>query len=207
MVRSAGRVGAVVQIDLIDGWIVKHQIWGDVRISPWTDEDCKAATNHITPVQDAFIKKAVQELGRFGNVIWQDGNEVGVTSWYDPRWSLQVLELVRRYEQEVGLGVVHLIGTNSGSLEAESGAFDYTITHSKSGISGPYLGKFRMNNEHNPPFTPSQEKQLFCAAYVAGQSWGYWRGGQSQEDMDATLTGIRDAVERSCAGTGTGDCP
>src|SRR3990167_894927 len=62
MCRAAGRSDASCQVDIIDAWICKHAVWGDFE-SPWSAEDVRACTNHITPVQEAFVRKAVQEFG------------------------------------------------------------------------------------------------------------------------------------------------
>ena len=207
MCRAAGRADSNCQVDLIDAWICKHAVWGDFE-SPWSAADVRACTHHITTVQEAFVRKAVQEFGCLANVFWQDGNEPGVSGWYDPQWSLQIRDIVRDEEQKVDCGggahVVHMFGTNSGHPVVEDDpGIDYTITHSNAGISGPVAGKFRMNNEHNPPFPPQQERELFCAAGNAGQAWAYWRGGHSQADMDATLA----LFSEPCPEMPSGECP
>jgi hypothetical protein len=207
MCRAAGRADAGCQVDILDGWICKHAVWGDFE-SPWSAEDVRACTNHMTPVQEAFVRKAVQEFGCMANVFWQDGNEPGVSGWYDPQWSFRIRDIVRDEEQKVDCGggahVVHMFGTNSGHPVVENDpGIDYTITHSNAGIEGPVAGKFRMNNEHNPPFSPSQERELFCAAKNAGQTWGYWRGGQTQAEMQETLT----LFSQPCPEMPSGECP
>lgn len=205
MVINAGNAGANVEVDLIDGWICKHAgpDWNDFT-SPWSAADVEACTNHLTDTHRAFLRKAVETFGPLANVIWQDGNEVGVSGRYDPQWTLGIVAEVRRLEQEVGLGVVHMFGTNSGNTDVECDSrIDYSSTHNRAGISGPNCGKFMQNNEHNPPFTPEQERQLYCAARNAGQAWWYWRGGQSQAEMDETLT----LMAQPCGDVGAGDCP
>lgn len=187
MVRAAGEAGMVVEVDLIDGWLVKHTQWGDTRM-PWAPEDVEAGTVSLTPVHRDFLRKAVSELGWFGNVVWQDGNEVGVSGRYRPQWTLEMVDLIRGCEQEVGGGVVHLFGTNSGNEQVEADPrIDYTSTHARVGISEPHLNKFRQNNERNPYFEPAQEHALYCAARAAGQAWWFWRGGMPREQMDETL--------------------
>jgi hypothetical protein len=100
---------------------------------------------------------------------------------------------VRQYEQEVGCGVVHMFGTGSEVAEVEaSPAVDYTVTHGHALVTGPHLGKWRLNNERNPPGSPATECAAHCAAAKAGQGWAYWRGAQSKADMDATLTCMSD---------------
>ncbi len=111
---------------------------------------------------------------------------------------------VRRLEQEVGCGVVHMFGTNSEREEVEASAtIDYTATHGKVGISGPWMGKYRLDNEHNPPYSPAVERLMYCKARNAGQAWWYWRGAHSKADMDATFALWKDG----CDGVQTTGCP
>jgi hypothetical protein len=207
MVEAAGNAGMLVEVDLIDGWVVKHAGpgWGDFEC-PWPAEDVAAATNHMTPIQREFLRKAVEEIGPYGNVILQDSNECGVSGRYRPEWTFEMVDLVRRYEQEVGLGVVHMFGTCSGRDEVEADPrIDYSSTHRETGIDGPHHGKFRQNNEHNsePLFTPEQEHALYCAARQVGQAWWFWRGGRSREQMDETLK----LWASGCEGMGGGSSP
>lgn len=204
MVEMAGDAGAVVEVDLIDGWACKHASWGDFAM-PWGAADIEACTNRLTDTHKAFLRKAVHELGCYANVIWQDGNEVGVSGRYDPRWSLEMVALVRQYEQDPeACGVVHMFGTNSGHEVVEAHpSIDYTSTHSGTGIDGPHFGKYRQNNEHNPYFSPEQEHALYCAARNVGQAWWFWRGGMSADDMTRTL----ELWASGCDGMGGGSCP
>lgn len=203
MCVNAGKAGANCEVTAgWDGWACKHRVWGDFD-APISLEEAQACTNHQTPLQQAFTRHAVEKFGPLANVIWIDSNEPGVSGWYDPKWSLDMVQMVRQYEQEVGLGVVHMFGTNSGNADVECDPrIDYTATHSNVGIDGPVCGKFRENNEHNPPFTPETERALFCSAKSTGQAWWYWRGGQTQPDMDATL----HLFAEPC-GDITGECP
>lgn len=204
-VLRAAQYGANVQIDLIDGWACKHAAWGDFQM-PWPPADIEACTNAMTPTQEAFIRKAVSQFGCYGNVFWEDGNEVGVSGRYRPQWSEALAAIVRDEEQKNGCGLRHMLGTNSGFEEVEcSTSFDYSVTHSETGIGGPQCGKPRMNNEHNPDplFTPDQEKDLYCSAQASGQTWWFWRGGQTQENMDKILGLWRDG----CSGYNPGECP
>lgn len=203
IVRRAGEKGANVEVDLIDGWVCKHSQWGEFGM-PWPQSDIEACTNNLTQTHIAFIRKAVEEVGCFANVIWQDGNEVGVSGRYRPEWTLAIVDEVRKAEQEVGCGVVHMFGTNSGNLEVESSSkIDYTTTHERAGVGGPHLNKWRANNERNPFFTPDQEHALYCAARNVGQAWWFWRGGMTKEAMDATMA----LWKSGCENMGGGECP
>jgi hypothetical protein len=203
IVQRAGERGANVEVDLIDGWVCKHSQWGEFGM-PWPQSDIEACTNTFTDTHRKFVRKAVEEVGCFGNVIWQDGNEVGVSGRYRPDWTFSIRDTVRLAERELGCGVVHMFGTNSGVevVEADPG-IDYTATHSRVGVGGPHLGKWRVNNERNPFFSPEQEHALYCAAKGAGQAWWFWRGGMSKVAMDQTMA----LWKSGCEGMGSGECP
>ncbi len=206
-VRYAESKGANVEVDLIDGWQCRHAIFGDVK-SPWTRPDLVSCANTITPTHGAWLRKAVETFGCEAGVIWQDGNEIGVTSddqgAYKPQWTFAMRDLVRQYEQEVGCGVVHMFGTNSGNETTEKDPrIDYSSTHNSGLVRGPHFGKFRQCNEHNPPFSPEGERMAYCAARNGGQAWWYWRGAQTQADMEKTLS----LFSQSCEGVPTEGCP
>ena len=207
MARYAGQRGATVQVSLIDGWQCRHAIT-DPLPSPWRREDLLACGNRITDTHKAFVLQTVKTFGCLANVIWEDGNEIGISSEdqgpYRPSWSFGLRDLVRQYEQEVGCGVVHLFGTNSDNEDTEaSPLIDYTATHKKERISEPYMGKYRMCNEHNPPSSPEEEQMLYCSARKAGQAWWYWRGAQTRADMEKTLS----LFGQGCDGVPTEGCP
>ena len=201
-VRYAEDKGANVEIDLIDGWICKHAVWGDTK-SPWSETDVKTCGNALTETHKAFIRKAVETFGAEAGVIWTDGNEIGATAKYSPQWTYSMQALVRQYEQEVGLGVVHMFGTGSDKEEVEASTnIDFTVVHGHDLITGAYLGKWRLNNERNPPGSPAEECSAYCIAEKAGQGWAYWRGAQSKTNMDDTLGCMKD-----CATPPTSLCP
>jgi hypothetical protein len=208
IVERAGQRGAVVEVDLIDGWQCRHATpKGDPGSvpHPWSAADLNACANTLTPTHRDWLRKIVDEVGCFGNVIWQDGNEIGINASYKPAWSFAIRDVIREAEQELGCGVVHLFGTNSGHADVESDPrIDYTVTHQRAGVSGPYYGKHRMNNERNPPFLPDQEHALWCAARENGAAtWWYWRGGTHKDEMSDTLA----LWQKGCEGMGGGDCP
>lgn len=204
LVEYAGSKGANVEVDLIDGWGCKVSQRGD-RYNSWPAPDVHACGKTWTAEHLRFVTKAVEELGRYANVIWQDSNEAGQIEGFNPSWSLAMRDAVRAAEQTLpAMGVVHLFGTNSERDEVElSPGIDLTTTHKRMGIDGSYAGKHRQNNEHNPAFSPEQEHALYCTAQAAGQHWWYWRAGQNAEEMEKTLS----LFGSGCAGFVEGECP
>ena len=197
-IEYAGERGRYVEIDIIDGWYCKHANWGDAKM-PWMAEYNIQGENHVATCSsaeivehtlfDTWVRKVVTEFGPYGNVIWQDGNEIGITGQYQPRWSLSMRDRVRYWEKEVGYGVVHLFGTNSNHPEVMS-QVDYIEGHRKSAWTEPQFGRISMVNEYNlnPPKTPQEMQSDRCNAQKSGTFWWYWRHGQSIDDMNLTLS-------------------
>jgi hypothetical protein len=170
---------------------------------PWHDADIKAAGKTLTDTHRAWLRKIVETFGPMCNVIWQDGNEVGLIPGYVPEWTFAISDYVREMEQEVGGGVVHMYGTNSQRDEVNASAkIDYIQVHTKGPVDSPEFGKPVMNNEHNPPFSPSVERAYFCQMQAQGGAWWYWRGAHSAENMEATLNAFgvdcSQPVQTSC---------
>jgi len=195
-IEYAGDRKRYVEIDLIDGWYCKHGNWGDVKM-PWMSEHNIQGENHVQAcsageimpglVFDNFIRKAVSEFGGYGNVIWQDGNEIGITGQYNPEWSLSMQQRVRYWEQEVGHGVVHMFGTNSNHPTVMS-QVDFIEGHQRTPWTQPQHGRISLVNEYNPKptYSPEVMNSYRCLAEKAGTFWWYWRHNQTLEQMEST---------------------
>lgn len=195
-IEYAGERGRYVEMDLIDGWYCKRGIWEDVKM-PWMEaynvqgedhvQQCSARAIQPDDLFDAFLKKAVSEFGVYGNVIWEDGNEIGITGRYVPEWTLSMMERVRFHEQSSAFGMVHLFGTNSGR-DVVRGQVDYVEEHRTSPLEGPMANRPSMVNEYNPrpPFSPTKMNDYRCFAEANGTWWWYWRHEQTLDQMSAT---------------------
>lgn len=191
--------GQYVEVDVIDGWAIKHCRWGDIpgysaweRASNTRDVDlcATAGSTAITPgsVADRWVRKVVQETGTFDNVLYQDGNEVSLIAGYDPAWSTSMRDIVRDEERRLGLAP-HLFGTNSDDATTKQ-AVDFVELHqNQPATAAQCAGKPCLVNEYNPnpPLTAAQFHQRFCAARAQGTSFWYWRHGQSEMAMRQSL--------------------
>lgn len=202
LLAKAQARGVYVEVDVVDGWAVKHCRWGDLPgYSAWDaafnaqgqDFCAGAATGPVSPgsVHEAWIRKVVAETGRFDHVLYQDGNEVGLVPGYDAAWTQSMLAVMRDEEARHGYGR-HLFGTNSGDAAAmQLPGVDYLQFHQAQPLSASQcFGKPCFVNEYNPqpPLTPAQFHQRFCAARAAGTAFFYWRHGQGEADMLESLT-------------------
>jgi hypothetical protein len=209
LVAYARAAGMNVEIDVADGWAVKHCLWGDIPgYSAWdsafnaqgTDACTGAGSGPVVAqsIHDAWIRKVVLETGSFDNVIYQDGNEIGLVAGYATAWSTSMEAIVRDEESKHGYGR-HLFGTNSGSAATmQDAAIDYGELHQDLPAASPAAcaGKPCLVNEYNP--NPALDAptlhQRYCDARAAGTYFWYWRHDQAQGVMDATL----DLIAAGC---------
>lgn len=205
LVEYAGTHGTWVEVDVADGWSIKHCRAGDLPgYSAWdkawnvqaVDACANAGGGAIVPssVHDAWVRKVFEETGPYGNVIYQDGNEIGLVPGYSPAWTASIESILRDVESKRGFPR-HILGTNSGNATTmQSAGVDYVELHRNTAAS-PSLcaGKPCLVNEYNPdpPMTPNQLHDEVCAARANGTYFWYWRHGQSAQDMAATLALIQ----------------
>jgi hypothetical protein len=140
------------------------------------------------------VRKVVRETGRYGNVLYQDGNEIGLVDGYVPEWTLSIRNILRDEETRNGYRT-HLLGTNSGdavTMQAEGVAYIEFHGDTAPDPASCY-GRPCLSNEYNPspPMTPDELHGQFCAARAAGTYFWYWRHGQVDADMEQTLSLIQ----------------
>ena len=148
-------------------------------------------------VADQWIRKVVQETGRFDNVLYQDGNEVGLVAGYATAWTTSMHDVIRDEEQRQGYAR-HLFGTNSGrAATMQHTSVDYVELHQDdSATPAQCANKPCLVNEYNPApsLTPAEFHQRFCAARQQGTVFWYWRHGQSDADFLRSL----DLMQAGC---------
>lgn len=201
LLAAARAQGQWVEIDVADGWAIKHCRHGDIPgYSAWDpawnlqgENACAAAGSAaLVPgsTQERWVRQVVDATGAFDNVLYQDGNELGLVPGYSVEWTRSLLAVIRDEEALRGFPR-HLFGTDSG----DSGAMllpgvDYVELHQDGAASlGQCQQKACLVNEYNPnpPLTPEQFRERYCAARTQGTWFWYWRHDQSEADMLASL--------------------
>jgi len=194
VIRHAGEAGFVVEVDGLDGWVVKNTIAGSWHM-PFPAPDVYTAMQlPINPSVRKWITKLVGETCLYGHVTYQVGNESSLTPGWSAEWERAMYGLFREAEQQPGCDgqVVHMVGSNSRD---EAGSpYDYLVSHWTDGATGPIAGRPTEVNEFNPSLTPGQFMALHCAAKRAGQSFWYWRSDGSDARQDETL----DLLKAGC---------
>lgn len=193
-----------VEIDVADGWAIRHCRWGDTPgYSAWSpsgnlqgEDVCgDAGSGPIEPGSrhERWVRKVFEETGRFDNVIYQDGNELGLVDGYDAAWTRSMEQLLRDTEARLGYPR-HLFGTNAGTSEAaELPGVDYVEHHGDEPADpASCAGKPCLVNEYNPdpPLSPETIRDHYCQARAQGTYFWYWRHGQDAQAMDESLSGI-----------------
>ena len=204
LVWHAYQLDSYVEKVAIDTWGCKYAQAGNEYL-PWSQEAIDACGRTWHPEHERYVRKVVEELGCFGNVVWALDNEgQGIRGWQAP-WFLNELEIVRDEEQKSGCGFVHLVGT---SVDGAMGRTDYSITHARAALTAPLEGHWTLNNEHNPEFSPDVEARYFADARALGLAWGLWRAGASEVDYGRTLDLVKVVVDGGEPPPPVGDvCP
>jgi len=198
--RDAGLEGSYVEVDINDGWWAQQLTIPNPMRAEWNIQryawNTQVGVSVIVPGQhiDNWLRQIVcrpdkpeMAIGRLSNVIWQDGNEVGVGP-YNVQWTQSMKERIRHWEGTCGGGVYHLFGTNSGRVEAEQRS-DFLERHQTAPLFNPILGKPSSVNEYNPKpeLTAEQLHRNYCTARRAGTHYWYWRHSQDHAAMVKTL--------------------
>jgi hypothetical protein len=219
MIANAGQKGMRVEVDVADGWGLKHAQADDLgpnwAYHPWSAWNNTSGVDHVTDagtleipagsVYDAWVRKVAEHTCKFGNVTLEDGNEISLKSGYQPAWSQSIANV---YWDECAIrgyllsGAQHhpLLGTQSERAETVAAP---QIAYSQWHGSDPQDptecgGKPCGVNEYNPdpPLTPVQLSANVCAAEQAGTWFAYWRHGQDATAMQATL----ELIQAGCGG-------
>jgi hypothetical protein len=193
----AYQLGGYVEVVPIDSWYIKV-CRQDSSQCPWPEAEVQAAGRTPAPEAERLLRKAVQELGCWGNITWVTGNEEDLVPGMSVSWLNWVVSVLRDEEQKSGCGFVHMIGT--GSYQ-DGIAADFSVTHETAPVTGPCRGRWCENNEHNPAWSPEKEASYFAQAYEAGQSWAAWRADADDAAWEKRLRLIKEYLGGS-AGVG-----
>lgn len=193
ILNEAGRRGFVVEVDVVDGWLIKHSIWGDTHM-PWPAPDVvNAAAVPLNASLTAWVDKVQHELCFYGNVIKQISNESeGIPGWSSAWESAVWNELKVREDAEKC--VVQMIGSNTRAYDVPA---DYFQQHDAN-VNSPISGRPVMQNEWNPAKAPASFKAECDADLAQGTGCWYWRSNGDDATQDASLNSINGPVQTGC---------
>jgi len=189
-VSFAAQKGWWVEINVVDTWYCKHAQWGDQEM-PWTTEAVQSCGRTPNAEVEAFIRQVVRSFTKYGNVIWLTDNEGDQIQGDTRAWFEWVRDVIRNEESLHPSGHVHLIGTNSAYPDIA----DYAVTHARAALTAPIAGRWTLNNERNPAFSPEQEASNFAQARALGLSYAYWRAEQTTAQLLETLERFKEVMQ------------
>jgi hypothetical protein len=187
----AYQAGGYVEKVVIDTWGCKRSQAGHPYL-PWPQDAIDACGRTWYSEHERYARKVVEELGCFGNVIWALDNEGENVVGWKAEWFRKLDEVIRDEEQKSGCGFIHMRGSGVRELQAE---VDYAITHDRVPLMAPLAGRWTLNNEHNPAFTPAEEESHFASARALGLAWALWRDDMSDADFEDTLGRFKAIVD------------
>jgi len=114
--RAARQRGIFLQLTLMDAWMIKHpHLWklhachrdnnvngvdGDPKeTGRGTDGEkgfCSMGNPKVLEVQKAFIRKVLDAVNRFDNILFEIANE----NYYNPEWEKHLCEFIHQYEKD-----------------------------------------------------------------------------------------------------------
>ena len=126
-VMMAGAQGIYVSVMLFDGYAVQFDRHPDdgypldegnningIAAPDTTSQDLSRPA--VTAVQDAYVRKVIDTVNDFDNVLYEVANEAGS---YSTKWQYHIVDLVKRYESgmpkqhPVGMTFQHKGGTDA----------------------------------------------------------------------------------------------
>lgn len=209
LLSSAGDAGQWVEVDVADGWGLKRAKAGiGGTYHPWSPANNMSGVDLVDNVGsvsvlaeaiwERYIRKVVEVCGRYGNVIFQLGNENSQIPGFDPIWERSMVGVIRDEEQRRGYPR-HLIGTQSERSDLiNDPAIDYVEMHTQGGPT-PSTSKPTCVNEYNPnpSLSGAAIHAFYCQAAAAGTYYFAWRHLMTRTNWDAGLT----AIKGGCSGS------
>lgn len=193
IVHYARDRGVYVEVDLIDGFILRHSNVDHPEWSPWRAENninginagtCTVQSGSPSAVHDRWLRKVVHTVGAYDNVVYQVGNEnFTMPDWGcapSRAWEEGVVAIVQDEMTKLGYGK-RLFGTNSHNPEIEaSPLIDYVNVHTQTEARpapdyfDPRAGKPTLNNEGNRSLTLDDFTRALWGNFIRGTAVHYW---------------------------------
>jgi len=200
LLTEAAKRGMWAEVDLVDGWGIKHVRMGDTpTYHPWNPANNVQGQDHASPtfdaVQEAWVRKAVQVVGRHGNVVFETSNEGGLMPGWNVAWEEAIIATVHDEETKRGYPR-HLVSTNAERVVPSA---DWNEFHTGAEPHAP-AGKVTGTNEYNPdpPLNGQQVADNYCAARASGTYYWLWRHSMTRAQWEVALAGVK----AGCTGVG-----
>lgn len=186
-----------VEADLIDKWVREHGRTDQPAADPWSAHNNVQAQEwggleifDRAPgsVHEAWIRKAVAELGGFDNILFHDSNE----AWKRPISSAWILGMQSIVKDELRRHSFpnRLFGTNCSRPDIEV-ACDYATRHEKFAQEPePYPVMVNEYGGHSPTFVWEQIQ----AGWRDNTHFHYWQGGHTTTQRQTMLAKMQELI-------------
>src|SRR3990172_3769624 len=181
------KFGMVVEVDLIDGWVLKKALRDpSYNYYRW---DGRITQRRPDRQQEQWIIDCLPHTVHYPNVVYQTSNEGFIAapnlrpSSRDWEWGIRDIVKAHRPDK--------LVSTNNHQAEVERG-FDYVNRHQQYPVLGPLHGKPTAVNEYGPGRPPEVWESDVHVARQHGTIMHAWRG----ELSDAGWQDLLDRMER-----------
>ena len=161
--------GLVVGVDVIDGWVMKH----DYNFFGW---DCSTTAFRAIREQTEWAERVARRLGPHRNVIFLTSNEgfdCPHSTGSSKDWEFSIRDAIRRGSPG------SLIGTNSHGGQIEKG-FDFVARHQDTAFIYN-IGRPVMVDETGPNLTCEDTLREARRARASGSSFHLWWGDVMDE--------------------------
>ncbi len=209
ILRYAGLRGVVVERVVVDDWGITQGAWasgdGPAAAYPWAPAgNVQGEAAHqpgtVSPREEAFIRKAVSTSCRFGNVVYQLGQEErNVPGYSYAGVTKRRAEIVRAEEARQGCPQ-HLLSQSSERDESfNAPETQWTILHGY--LPGePFEGKVTSNNEgfNGDGTTCGEVAAAWCYAESRGSHVAIWRGTMDSDNFTCAQGRMSEGLA-SCA--------
>jgi hypothetical protein len=193
LLSAAARRGIWVEVDLIDGWGIKHCGMGDIPdYHPWSARNNVQGEDHcsarVDAVQEAWLRQAAKVAGRHGNVIFETSNEGGLIRGWNAGWEETIIAVVKG--EEAALNYPHHIISSNAERDVPSA--DWVEFHTNGQPAAP-ASKITGTNEYNPEPSLSGSTVVanYCTARGQGTYYWLWRHGMSLAEWQKALAGVK----------------